>query len=494
MTRKLRETGRRVWAAVAGNSFDGAPSGRVIFSFVVDADPKFAYQGYHLARSLIEYSVDAAEDVHVQFTAEVPADIRALFATLGCSQHQIERFGDGRYCNKIAQLANLHALHFDAVVLLDTDMIALGDIRPFLSDSRLVAKPVDLPNPPVAVLEEIARLAGMAAMPATEQVDASADVTLAGNFNGGFYGIPRRLCRRVDDAWRHWATWLIDNIEPLRKIGKEVHVDQVSMWIALHVAGIPYRAAASNVNYYVHFNGAHNYLDPASDIVLLHYHDVSLNVLGKLEPPAVLDSRERRAVEQANRQISQGFENSLFWNLRYSRFPERGSGVGSRGENLLYKRKLLIEQGVEEAASVVDVGCGDLEVVKPLQLRNYLGLDTSRLAIEAARRVRPDWTFAHVDHCRKDALSFRREMVLCFEVLIHQCSEADYRELIRFLADCTDRTLIVSGYAGDYEGRAENSMVYFYEPLDESLRNTGKFRSVRRIGSHTDVAVFRCDV
>ncbi|VWC36135.1 hypothetical protein BPS26883_06697 [Burkholderia pseudomultivorans] len=494
MIRGLCESGRRVWAAEAGKSFDGTPTGRVIFSFVVDADPKFAYQGYHLARSLIEYSVDAAEDVHVQFTAEVPVGTRALFTELGCSQHRIERFGDGRYCNKIAQLENLHALEFDAVVLLDTDMIALGDIRPFLSDSHLVAKPVDLPNPSTAVLEEIARLAGMASLPATVQVDASADFTLAGNFNGGFYGIPRHLCRRVDDAWRHWATWLIDHIEPLRKIGKEVHVDQVSMWMALNVAGIPYRAAASNVNYYVHFNGAHNYLDPASDIVLLHYHDVSLNVLGKLEPPAVLDPRERRAVEQANRQISRGFENSLFWNLRYSRFPERGSGVGSRGENLLYKRKLLIEQGVEESASVLDVGCGDLEVVKPLKLRNYLGLDTSHLAIETARGLRPDWMFAHVDHCRRDALPFRREMVLCFEVLIHQRSEAEYRELIRFLADCTDRTLIVSGYAGDYEGRAENSMVYFYEPLDESLRKTGKFESVRRIGSHTDVAIFRCDV
>jgi hypothetical protein len=27
----------------------------VIFSFVVDSNPKFAYQGYHLARSLIEH-------------------------------------------------------------------------------------------------------------------------------------------------------------------------------------------------------------------------------------------------------------------------------------------------------------------------------------------------------------------------------------------------------------------------------------------------------
>ncbi|MCA8020423.1 hypothetical protein [Burkholderia metallica] len=53
---------------------------------------------------------------------------------------------------------------------------------------------------------------------------------------------------------------------------------------------------------------------------------------------------------------------------------------------------------------------------------------------------------------------------------------------------------IVFGYADGYEGRAENSMAYFYEPLDESRRKTGKFDLGRQIGLHTDIAVFRRDV
>jgi hypothetical protein len=492
--RRLRELNRRFWQAIRSGLADEAGIGRVIYSFIVDVDPKFAYQGYYLARSLIEHSVDRPEDVHVQFTAEVPADTRALFSALGCTPHQIERFGDGRYCNKLAQLANLHALDFTIVVLLDTDMIAVGDIRPFLGATHLVAKPVDLPNPPVATLAEIAAGAGMTKLPAAVSVDASDEVTLSGNFNGGFYSIPKHLCRELDAEWRRWALWLIENIEPLRKAGKEIHVDQVSMWLAVNMSRIPYRHAASNVNYYVHFDGAHNYLDAARDIVLLHYHDASLNVVGKLEPPAVLDDSVRQAVEQANRQIGRDFESTLFWNLRYSRFPERGSGVGSRGDNLTYKRALLVEQGVEASASVLDVGCGDLEVVKSLNLRQYLGLDTSQRAIEMARSMRPDWEFRQIGRdLHRDAL-FSRETVLCFEVLIHQQKEADYRALIRFLAECTERTLLVSGYGSDYAGRAENSMVYFYEPLDESLRKTGRFRSVQRVGSHTDVTVFRCDV
>ncbi|MDR8732329.1 hypothetical protein [Burkholderia pseudomultivorans] len=491
----LRELGRRIWGKMGGPGPASVPgSGRVIFSFIVDVDPKFAYQGYHLARSLIEHSADVPEDIHVQFTAEVSADTRDLFAALGCSRHQIERFGDGRYCNKIAQLTNLHEFDCSIVVLLDTDMIAVGDIRPFLSATHLVAKPVDFPNPPVATLEEIARMAGMTTLPPAASVDASDETTLDGNFNGGFYSIPKQLSRQVDAEWRRWATWMLEHIEPLRNIGREIHADQVSMWLAVNMGGIPYRNAVSNVNYYVHCDGGHRYFDAAHDIALLHYHDVSLNVVGKLEPPAELDDRAHAAVEQANRQIGEGFESTSFWNLRYSRFSERGSGVGSRGENLLYKRTLLVEQGVEASEGVLDVGCGDLEVVGPLSLKGYLGIDTSERAIETAQHVRPDWEFRHVGRTHRHEPSFNRETVLCFEVLIHQRSEADYRALIRFLAECTDRTLLVSGYGGDYEGRAANSMIFFYEPLDESLRKTGKFRSVQAVGSHTDVTVFRCDV
>ena len=85
-------------------------------------------------------------------------------------------------------------------------------------------------------------------------------------------------------------------------------------------------------------------------------------------------------------------------------------------------------------------------------------------------------------------------MVLCFEVAIHQGSAEDYHELIRFLADKTRRTLIVSGYDEPSAEIATNHMLFFYEPLRQSLEATGKFRSIRPIGRHTTVTVYRCDV
>ena len=80
--------------------------------------------------------------------------------------------------------------------------------------------------------------------------------------------------------------------------------------------------------------------------------------------------------------------------------------------------------------------------------------------------------------------------MLCFEVAIHQQSAEDYFELIRFVAEKTSGTLIISGYDESSEEIRANHMLFFYEPL----RTTGKFRTIRAIGNHTTVVVYRCDV
>ena len=467
---------------------------RPIFSFVVDGPPKFTYQGYHLARSIIEHCCDSPSQVHVQFTPEVDRDSLRIFLELGCTIHEIERFGDGRYCNKLSQLPNLQDFECDTVVLLDTDMIVLDDLRPHLSNTVFMAKIVDLANPPIAVLDELGVLAGITAMPPVVAVDACEEQTYCGNCNGGFYSVPKALCDRVEAEWRRWATWLLDHMDPLKRVGKESHVDQVAMWLALHLGGIPFAVAPSNLNYYLHFEGKHHYFDPGMPISLLHYHDSSINVVGNIEVSHRLSEPERIAVERANNQIASGFNSLVFWNFRYCNFPQRGSGVGPRGENLLYKRNLLVEQGVENAGSVLDVGCGDLEVIRPLAIKNYLGVDTSPSAMEIARGHRPEWKFQHIRMISDLDTALPCEMVLCFEVLIHQPTEYEYQKVIAFLSASTMRTLLVSGYNAYDAARESNAMLHFYEPLELSLNKSGKFKVIKAIGAHSDVIVFRCDV
>lgn len=463
---------------------------QTIFSFVIDADPKIVYQGYHLARSLIEHCGGEPAAIHAQFTAEVSATSRQLFAELGCTLHDIELLGGG--CSKVVQLENLLTYDFAHAVLLDTDMIAIADVRPYLGGgAALQAKVVDLQNPSLGALQEIGERAGMGKLPAQVPTDAGDGYTYLGNCEGGFYAIPKALCPRVAAAWRHWALWLLANTEPLARERQENHVDQVAMWLTIHMSQIAFLPAPSNINYFVHLVADRRYFDGDHKIALMRYADGSLNVFGLLEPPTELAPVERTAIAEANRQIASGFENRLFWDLRYSQFSERGSGIGSRGENLVYKRNLLRREGAERAESVLDFGCGDLEVVKTLELKGYLGVDCSDTALVLARRRRSDWAFQRFMLGEDEAVIPPKHFVICLEVLIHQPTSQAYHHLIKFLADHTLQTLIVSGYD---ETPQLSHMLFFYEPLETSLLHTGRFNSIRRIGAHTSVTIFRCDV
>jgi hypothetical protein len=259
--------------------------------------------------------------------------------------------------------------------------------------------------------------------------------------------------------------------------------------LAIHRSGLPFVLAPSNVNYYVHFSGSHNYFNNSRPISLLHYHNASINVVGTLEPEGAVTAQEIAAVACANRQIARHFNNGLFWEKRYAHFIERGSGVGSRGKNLEYKRKLLREQGAEQARSVLDVGCGDLEVLKTLALHSYVGVDQSKTALEIAKRARPDWTFFPAPARNAPGA----ELVLCFEVLIHQDTLGQYLDLIKYLAEKTESTLLVSGYEEETDSIRRNPMLFYYEPLSVSLERTGRFQSITVVGHHSDVVIFRCE-
>jgi len=455
---------------------------------VVDASPVFTYRGYHLAKSILEHCGGGETAVCVFVTPGVPDATRTVFSALGCNVAEVAPFGDGKYCNKLSQLSKLALEEFDLAVLLDTDMVFIEDIRPYLRTDALQAKPVDLPYPSLNALKEVGRLAGLAGLPGTTSTDSGEGETFLGNCNGGFYAIPRHLFPVIASEWPKWTTWLFEHLDPLRQEGKEIHVDQVSMWLTIQMNNLPFAPAPSNVNYYVHFKGSHRLRLPNAPICILHYHD-KLNVLGLIDSSFVVDKDEVEGVAKANGQIGKNFDSAMFWDFRYYRWPELGSGIGSRGESIRYKRDVLKREGIERAKSVLDVGCGDLEVLQPLRLRGYVGLDRSAEAVARASQLRPDWNFRLMTS--GEAEVDPAEFVLCFEVLIHQPTAEDYHGLIDFLSRKTKGKLIVSGY-DSAAGAGNNHMLFYHEPLRVSLERTGRFRSIERIGSHTSVGIYRC--
>ncbi len=460
---------------------------KVLFSFVVDDSPVFAYQGYHLVHSILLHCGGEDTAIIANVTPPVTEETRALFRDLGCRVAEIEYFGDRTYCNKIAQIPNIEREDFDVAVLLDTDTILTADIRPYLREDCVQGKIVDMPSPSVAALREVASLAGMKELPPLAATDSGVDSTFRGNFNGGFYGVPREFVPMLLTEWPRWAGFLFEHIKLSRLDGMGHHVDQVSMWLAIQMNNLPYADAPSNLNYYVHFRGKHMYYKSEIPICMLHYHG-KIGVLGLIDAACADVEAESAAICEANRQIERNFDSRVFWNFRYHQWPERGSGVGSRGGTLLYKRDLLKAEGIELANSVLDVGCGDLEVLRALELHRYVGLDSSIQALGKARSARPDWVFRQTQ-LDDDSIE-PADFVLCMEVLPHQRTAGEYHRLIDFLARKTARKLIVSGYASPCDG--SNHMTFYYEPLQASLERTGRFQEIRQIGAHTSVLVYRC--
>jgi len=469
-------------------------SAKVAYSIAVDGHPKFVFQAYYCAKSLVAFAGVKPSDVHIQFTEKVSDDLISIFAEKGYRIHRLEAFGDRKYCNKISQLDPFVDEDVDYVVLLDADIMVLGDLSELATGTALKAKVVDTPNPPMPVLLEVAAAAQLQTVGPKMMSDTGQGETFRGNCNGGVYVIPKPLLRTVREGWRKWALWLLENPGPLERAGRSENVDQVAMWLTLTAGNIAYEPLASNYNYYGHFQGRHDYTDTSKPIKILHYHEQCVNDQGLLSPRCDINPAVQDAFASANTLIRAEFRNDLFWNLRYKVNPQRGSGVGSRGENLVYKRKLLIDCGVEQLGSVLDIGSGDLEVVKALDIKTYLGLDRSQEAINIAKAAKPEWNFKVFDLKQHADTVAPHDVVICMEVLIHQSDPDVYRSLVEFAASRTAKRLIISGYEVRHGHVDSNYLVFFHEALSQTLKRTGRFTSIERVGDHTDVAVFRCDV
>jgi SAM-dependent methyltransferase len=165
-----------------------------------------------------------------------------------------------------------------------------------------------------------------------------------------------------------------------------------------------------------------------------------------------------------------------------------GSGVGSRGVFTHLKRYLLNRYVAPHRPSVLDLGCGDLEVVSALEFSSYLGIDQSEEAIKLARARRPDWRF-EVGPVESATLQ-PADVVLCLEVLIHIPRLDDLRTLVQRLGELTLRRILVTGY--DYPV-SRGEITFFHRPLGEMLRELGGFRAPTLVARYADLSVYVVD-
>jgi SAM-dependent methyltransferase len=146
----------------------------------------------------------------------------------------------------------------------------------------------------------------------------------------------------------------------------------------------------------------------------------------------------------------------------------------------MLKNKLArttLEQG--QITSVLDIGCGDIAILEGREIERYTGIDISSVVIEQNKLARPDWLFL----CEDLAGTFEPEpadLVLCLDVLMHQCRTSDYKSIQSKAIGAAERTALVSGYAQ----RDPGWNVYFHEPIERTVRDTCPTAIINKIAEY----------
>jgi SAM-dependent methyltransferase len=184
------------------------------------------------------------------------------------------------------------------------------------------------------------------------------------------------------------------------------------------------------------------------------------------------------------------FDNASFWNARYLANPQLGSGLGSREGPRALKTKLIrhtLER--ERSRSVIDIGCGDLATVEELPIVHYTGIDIAEAVIKANISRHRCWKFLagdFLDLCEKHR--FRADLVLCFDVLIHQHLFATYEAFVRAIVRSCDGVALVGAFESPPRTRYRSEITAYHEPITRTLRRCG-VKSMRIIANYRDTVV-----
>ena len=457
----------------------------VAFSCVTDNTPALTGQCFLWTNTLIETLKVNSSNIYVHVTQAVAPSFCDWLITKNINVIAINEF-DPRspHSNKIQQLATFRNSQFTEIVLMDCDtLLSTAEIP--VPDSNVAAKIADHPNPSFDIMQAVFSAAGLSP-PTGVSTSLGEHKTDRNNCNGGLYIIKQTFIEQLELHWRKWALWLLDNNELLGPY--KVHVDQVSFALAMQELDEATQLLPIEWNYPTH-------LQPESlpDVRprMIHYH-------GKLNQGMLLDTigleNPDQIIGQINGNIRKildtNFKNEIFWDFRYAYSPKLGSGVGSRGEILAYKQKMLKYTLSEfNQKQVYDLGCGDLELTRALPLANYTGLDISSEAIKIAQQKRPEWKFRQVKSGLENIDD--ADAMLCFDVLIHQKDRHDFDSLIEFLIYSTRERLIIGAY--DRPPEFDSEITVYYESAKQRLTESGQFAEIQKIGQYRDVDIIVAD-
>jgi hypothetical protein len=203
---------------------------KVLYSFIIDGDEKFKTQTWVFLKTLLATGV-APFCVIANYTPTASAEARGIAASFGVELFPLLPFLDGKYCNKLMQMDSLLSRSADFYVLCDTDLAFVKSIEPLFDATRIRAKPVDLPNPPLDRLILAKLLVGAIGEPRLVKTSCEEAQTWSVNCNGGLYIIPLQFAAPLSVKWKLFAEKLRQFPESLARWYH--HVDQIAFAMAM---------------------------------------------------------------------------------------------------------------------------------------------------------------------------------------------------------------------------------------------------------------------
>lgn len=242
----------------------------------------------------------APEFIHIHHVCPLSQEVARLCEKLGVNTHQVGRFDERNvYSNKIVQGATQFG-NVNSVVLTDVDVVFTAP-PPFQELEGFVAgKLVDMANPPLHILTNVFKKAGVKIIGIASNEYGGADLlktfeTIIGNFNGGVYVIPNNSLVALSQRWGVWARWLFDNAGLMERWAK--HSDQVAFCLAVNELKIPIRILNNAWNLPTHLELPNTRQSP-----WIFHHHAQLNE--HLQLKGMTDPSAQRMVERVNESIA----------------------------------------------------------------------------------------------------------------------------------------------------------------------------------------------